>query len=296
MKKITITIGIPAFNEEKNISSLIHDIFRQNTSSYTLTKIIVASDGSSDETVTILRKLKHNKITIIDGKTRLGQAYRQNQIIDRTSSDILILLNADIRISDINYISKLIHPIERNHADLISSYPMPAKADSLFSKALLAGTQIQEHIYSRLNKGNNIYTCHGRARAFSKRMYKKMHFKQSVGEDAYSYLYCKQHLYKYINQQTAKVEYKLPTNIVDHLKQSARFVQNTAVLKKYFPVDYINNELHIPKNILIEEIMHSLLRKPLVTTFYLVTTVLARVYSRISGGETDTWSQSQSSK
>lgn len=296
MKQNTLTIGIPAFNEEKNISYLIQDILHQNSSSYTLTNIIVASDGSSDETIAILHKAKNKKIIVIDGKTRLGQAHRQNQIINRASSDILILLNADIRISDINYINKLIFPILHNHADLVSSYPKPAQVTNLFSNVLLAGTQIQERIYSRLYNGDNIYTCHGRARAFSKRLYKALRFQQSVGEDAYSYLYCKQHLYKYVNQQTAKVEYKLPANIKDHLKQSARFVQNTAILKKYFSASILDKEFHIPKHILVEQTIRGFVRNPVKTILYLITTILARIYSLSSRGESDTWSQSLSSK
>lgn len=296
MKKNTITIGIPAFNEEKNILYLIQDILRQQTSSYTLTSIIVANDGSTDNTVPILRKANNKKIFIIDGKKRLGQAYRQNQIINRTSSKILILLNADIRINDTDYINKLIFPILHNHADLVSSYPKPVHVPNLFSNVLFAGTQIQEQIYSRLHNGNNIYTCHGRARAFSKRLYKALRFQQSVGEDAYSYLYCKQHLYKYVNQQTAKVEYKLPANIKDHLKQSARFVQNTAILKKYFSASILDKEFHIPKHILVEQTIRGFVRNPVKTILYLITTILARIYSLSSRGESDTWSQSLSSK
>jgi len=45
-----ITIGIPAYNEEKNIGNLLNDILNQKLEHNILEKILVISDNSTDKT------------------------------------------------------------------------------------------------------------------------------------------------------------------------------------------------------------------------------------------------------
>jgi glycosyltransferase involved in cell wall biosynthesis len=48
--KLTVTIGIPAYNEEKSISNLLDSIIEQTQKDYVLEKVIVACDGCTDKT------------------------------------------------------------------------------------------------------------------------------------------------------------------------------------------------------------------------------------------------------
>lgn len=49
MKKLSVSVGIPAYNEEQNIASLIFGILKQKVNNITLKEIIVISDGSTDK-------------------------------------------------------------------------------------------------------------------------------------------------------------------------------------------------------------------------------------------------------
>src|SRR3989337_1433871 len=93
--KPTIIIGIPAFNEEDNLGKLLRGLKMQRVKKGQITKVIVASDGSIDKTVDIVKTFKYSKVILIEGKKRRGKAYRQNQIIKLCNSDILVLLDAD---------------------------------------------------------------------------------------------------------------------------------------------------------------------------------------------------------
>jgi glycosyltransferase involved in cell wall biosynthesis len=56
MKNIkTLTIGISAHNEEKNISSLLESIFAQKQRNYVLENIYVVCDGCTDNTESVVR-------------------------------------------------------------------------------------------------------------------------------------------------------------------------------------------------------------------------------------------------
>lgn len=57
MKKLTVTIGIPAYNEEQNIGHLLVNIFNQSTSIAILDEIIIVSDGSTDNTIKAIKKI-----------------------------------------------------------------------------------------------------------------------------------------------------------------------------------------------------------------------------------------------
>src|SRR5258706_16477866 len=90
MLKKTITIGIPAYNEEKNIQWLLKSILIQKEEGFSLEKIIVIIDGATDNTFAKASLVKSNKITIISSNQRLGKTARINELIELFSTDILV--------------------------------------------------------------------------------------------------------------------------------------------------------------------------------------------------------------
>ena len=107
-----ITIGIPAFNEEKNIAEII-------TRLQSLTKsIIVCNDGSSDLTSDISKKMG---AIVIDHSKNLGYGAAIRSIFlkaKEVETDILVTFDADgqHRIEDID---KVIEPIKNDGFDLV---------------------------------------------------------------------------------------------------------------------------------------------------------------------------------
>ena len=58
-KKPTLSIGIPAFNEEANIYFLLKDLLSQKMDQFNLERIIVNSDGSTDDTIEQVKRIKN---------------------------------------------------------------------------------------------------------------------------------------------------------------------------------------------------------------------------------------------
>ena len=107
-----ITVGIPAYNEEKNIASII--IKLKNIAD----TIIVCNDGSSDSTSEIAKKLG---AVVIDHPKNLGYGAGINSILKKSkelNSEILVTFDADgqHRIEDIK---KTCEPIEKKQADIV---------------------------------------------------------------------------------------------------------------------------------------------------------------------------------
>jgi len=107
-----ITIGIPAFNEEKNIAKIITQLKKVTDS------IIVCDDGSSDMTGEISEKLG---AIVVKHEKNMGYGSAIKTIFQKASeidSDVLVTFDADgqHRIEDIE---PVLEPIKNNGADII---------------------------------------------------------------------------------------------------------------------------------------------------------------------------------
>ena len=107
-----ITIGIPAYNEEKNISEIIKNLQKITN------KIIVCDDGSSDSTSTIAKEMG---ALVIKHETNLGYGAAIRSIFLKAreeKSEFLITLDSDgqHRIEDI---STVFEPLKTGKADIV---------------------------------------------------------------------------------------------------------------------------------------------------------------------------------
>ena len=107
-----ITIGIPAYNEEKNIASIIVKLKK------VAQKIIVCDDGSTDLTGEIAQKLG---AVVISHPKNLGYGSGIRSIFQKAKeidSDILVTFDADGQ-HQVEDIKKVIEPILKNKADIV---------------------------------------------------------------------------------------------------------------------------------------------------------------------------------
>src|SRR3989344_6102920 len=110
MNKMTVTIGIPAHNEEKNIKALLRGILAQFRGNFVIKSIIVLCDGCTDDTVKIAENIAQtNKIIkVINDGNHKGKSTRLNQLYEMTESDILISFDADVKLGHKNVINELV--------------------------------------------------------------------------------------------------------------------------------------------------------------------------------------------
>ena len=107
-----VTIGIPAFNEEKNIAKIIVKLKK------IYDEIIVCNDGSTDLTGEIAENLG---AIVINHKQNLGYGAGINSIIKKSKeidTDILVTFDADGQ-HKVEDVKKVIEPIKNGDADLV---------------------------------------------------------------------------------------------------------------------------------------------------------------------------------
>ena len=125
MRKPKIAVVIPAFNAERTIEKVLRQIPRK-----IVDEIIVVDDGSSDNTLSIIKKLDvkyqhHAKNRGYGGSQKTGYKYAL-----KLGADIIIMLHADLQ-HDPKYIKDLIKPIINYSSDLVIGTRVKNIADAI---------------------------------------------------------------------------------------------------------------------------------------------------------------------
>jgi len=93
----SVTIGIPAYNEEKNIANLLRAL--EDQYSREMIQEVIISDDSSDRTPELVKRFAMHSslpVTLLHHSRRRGAAAAWNEIFHRASSDTVILYDADV--------------------------------------------------------------------------------------------------------------------------------------------------------------------------------------------------------
>lgn len=119
LKQYSISIIIPARNEEINLPHIIEDLKKQN---YKIHEIICVDDGSTDNTKNIImkEKLKYIKISNLP-KGWKGKTWACQTGAIQASGDLLLFIDADVRIAPIG-LRNLVNHYE-NYGNPISIQP-----------------------------------------------------------------------------------------------------------------------------------------------------------------------------
>ncbi len=111
MQKL-VSIIIPTYNEDKNISSSIKSLLKQT---YQAKEILIVDDGSVDQTCNIVHQiiqLNNSKIKILT-QPHSGPGEARNLGASKSKGEILLFLDADMTF-DSGFIENLTKPIRKN--------------------------------------------------------------------------------------------------------------------------------------------------------------------------------------
>jgi poly-beta-1,6-N-acetyl-D-glucosamine synthase len=124
------SIGIMAYNEEKNIGKLLLAIQEQNLNLIEIEEIIVVASGCTDKTTEVVKdfRKKNQKITLIIQEKREGKSSAINLWLKKAKNNILILESADTCPRK-DALEKLVSPFKDETIGMTGGRPIPT--DSL---------------------------------------------------------------------------------------------------------------------------------------------------------------------
>jgi len=292
-KQYRVTVGISAFNEEKNITQLLKAILWQKSKRFIIERIFVFSDGSNDDTVKSARKVTDTRIQVIDTKQRRGQTVRQNEIIDMMpkTSDFLLFFEADT-LPNQNYIAELIELVPENmQFSLIVGDSIPVNPTHFFEKAIVAGYWLKKEIFEHAKDAINLYLC-GHNGLLSKAFLKNFRWNPGFHEDSYLYRKAKSSKLPLIRAKRAKLYYKSVNNLTDYILQSSKYRKAKEKEERHSRIYQVN----IEKKVIAKLFITHFLRHPLLLSTYLASQLIAKIYSIFAPQYSPFWKIYSSSK
>jgi glycosyltransferase involved in cell wall biosynthesis len=294
MKSITtISVGIPAYNEAANIKHLLQLLLEQKGNNFRLQHIFVVSDGSNDTTSHEVLSLKDKRIVFKDDRKRLGKSARLEEILRKNTSDVLILMDADIVIEDSSLFSKLIKQANFKKCGILAVNAKPTSPKTFFEHILDAEVYGAQKLSEQWNNGNNYLSFKGCFLALSGDLANKIHVPvKLVNNDAYLYFFAKQEGYTPVYVKDCHVYYHSPRTLNDHIKQSSRYQYAQKELAAYFK--NIDREYKIPFVLIAKSLLQTLLVKHIYLLSYLVTRIMTKMKKHATVNST--WSIAGSTK
>lgn len=121
-----ISIGICAYNEEKNIGRLLEALKSQCLDKASIKEIFVVSSGSYDNTEAIVLSFaeRDSRIKLIRQPTRLGKASAINEFLKHASGELCLLVSADV-IPEKDAVEKICLPFLDDTVGMVGGQVVP---------------------------------------------------------------------------------------------------------------------------------------------------------------------------
>ncbi|MDQ6667493.1 MAG: glycosyltransferase family 2 protein [Thermoproteota archaeon] len=289
---LKVTVGIPSFNEEKNILNLLQSVIKQKSEHFTICEIII-SDDSSDDTSRLIEEFASNNseaaIRCLHHSSRMGVANAWNEIFQNAKGNVIIMYDGDV-IPHKDSIREMLLALD-GRVVLGIAHSEPTKSVSVAGRA---ATCVSSWLRSVRNKRLSQYTAIGRGLSIRTNIAKKI----AIPTDIIAvdlYLECKVLEFKfdvaYIDRSV--VYFCPPETIADFNSQVLRSLkghkQIRPCIEKY--------NIRLPLDVALRQTLRIFLSDPLGTLAVAVCYSLLPYHKhRLKGLDSSKWHIAQSTK
>lgn len=247
---LTVDAIIPAFNEERCIEGMLRDMSAARQQGwFQIQNIYVISDASTDETDAIVRRIAmaDQRVKLIRKPERKGKQDSINQALSVTSADVVVFVDADVRLASDESISRLIRHFRDGktalvQGNLVRTHPgfslNPAKQAAYFDWILVDKVRRQ--------KDMSWWSIDGRVMALSRDFYQHLVLPHSLADDQFIFYSCVQQGRKFVWAEDAVFYYGPPESIADFSHQWSRYFFYTKKSCQYFGEDLITKDMGFP--------------------------------------------------
>jgi glycosyltransferase involved in cell wall biosynthesis len=287
----TVSVGIPSYNEESNIRTILGNLIRSNLDSIDIVEIII-SDDSTDDTTNIVEQFMQdhsNKIIFLHDDKRRGAANAWNNIIQHATGEIIVLYDADV-IPDTNCTVELVHKIN-NNVGICASNARPVKDRGIPAKGTMFVSEWLESV--RKNQLSE-YTVMGRGLSIRSDIAKKISIPEGlIAIDLYLQNKVLEMGYDVVFNPNAVVLFKPTKTFVDFISQVVRAVNGHNQLKN---LGYdVKNQLALVTA--LKEFFHVASKNPLGALSTCICYIMIPFYvKRIKNTDSALWHTAKSTK
>jgi cellulose synthase/poly-beta-1,6-N-acetylglucosamine synthase-like glycosyltransferase len=228
---MTITVGICAYNEDKNIGSLLSNVlYEQNLP--TDSEILVVCSGCTDNTVGIVKEYakKDARVKMYVEAERRGKASAVNRILANANGDAIAFISADT-MPQRGCFARLLTRLQTSKVGLVCGKPSPINGSkSLAGRMVRILWSLHDHLFKQVSEAG---TARHASEVFCVR--KEVADKipiETVNDDAYIALTAKKKGWLVGYEPESCVSIRGPETITDYIKQRRRVIYGHHQLKR----------------------------------------------------------------
>jgi cellulose synthase/poly-beta-1,6-N-acetylglucosamine synthase-like glycosyltransferase len=215
-----ITVGIPAFNEERIIAKSIKSVLSQLSEA---DEVIVVASGCTDNTVSEIKKVMSNdkRVRLITEAERNGKSSALNLIIQNAKSDIIVQTDGDVELEE-GAIKNLLSHFKDQRIGGVSGNPVPViPKEHVFYDWTVMSYRRAGEVREQESKSGVFWHLCGYLLAFRKTALPEVPFATGA-VDAWMGKVIQKNGYKMVYEPEAKVFVKTPLTVKDFVNQKAR--------------------------------------------------------------------------
>ncbi len=147
-----VTVGICAYNEEKNIGTLLNNVLTEQ-SLLVSSEVLVVCSGCTDSTTDIVKEYaaKDSRIKIYVESKRSGKASAINHILSHAKGDVILFVSADTLPKKGSF-SRLTAKLQMSNVGIVCGNPVPVNPpNSLLGKMVRLLWSFHGHVFAELN-------------------------------------------------------------------------------------------------------------------------------------------------
>lgn len=229
-----LTIGIYAHNEQTSIPYVLDSVLRRQGLPDTA-RVIVVCSGCTDLTVPIVQHFAANdkRLELVIESERLGVGSAINKILERCTTDLLILIEADTRPYD-NTVRQLAAELEERNAGLLGAWPIIGNENDgwiprglAFIRRVLLRSLLDLRSLSDQTYSNSEFVCI--RRHLLSRVPDRI-----VNAETYIDLCIHKVGYPVLPSRKVKVLIRLPESVPDYVAQRRRIYYGHMQIKRLF--------------------------------------------------------------
>lgn len=302
--EVKCTIGICAYNEERNISGLLDNLLNDQALDKNA-EILVVSSGSTDSTDKLVRGYcsRDPRVELIAQSDRLGKSSAMNEIIKRASSEIIFFIPADVLPAPLA-IASMSTEFSDLHVGVVCGHPVPVNRDAGFS-GYLANLMWRMHnrTLNLLSASRTNTHATGELMAVRRCLVETLP-EDTVNDDAYIAVSVASKGLRVSYCESAKVYMKAPTNLLDFLRQRRRIIFGHHAIKRskgQYPRTLETMAFYDPRKVLRiiqEEILTSQFSVPKFVAALIVESIanILAMFDILSKKQHNVWSVAESTK
>ena len=219
---MNLTVGICAYNEERNIRTLLGDVLDQRDLPQN-SRVVVAASGCTDDTVSIVREImkEDQRVELIEEKVRTGKTNAINLILENCQAGLLALVSADIRLPR-NSLSEIIRAISDDGIAVAGGLPVVENFENgTVAKSATIIWQVMRQMMTELGSRGELSFVMGELYCFRTNLVKRIP-SEVVNDDAYVATFARNRGFKVIHAAKANFLLKVPSSIPDYIAQRRR--------------------------------------------------------------------------